>query len=451
MKLTTRRAWRAGLAGVGVATVLALVGGGAAQATSITTTDLTQGPTAEDLAQSLAGAGVTISNVSYTGAPTAGGFFTSPTAVIGVDEGVVLGSGQIADVVGPNTSDETTTQYGTAGDVDLTALTGLPTNDAVVLEFDFVPDADRVFVEYVFTSEEYNEWSPSQYDDVFAFFVNGENCATVDGERVSVNTINGTTRSHLFRNNDLQDGGGSIDTEMDGLTTVLVCEATVTPDVTNHMKLAIADTSDWQLDSNVFLKAGSVSTEPPDTDADDDGVDDDVDNCPTIPNPGQEDLDGEGIGDDCDPDADGDGVNDDVDNCPTIPNPGQEDLDGDGIGDACDPSTESTPGHVTGGGKLSDGSNFGFNAQSDGTTDSGHVNFLDKGLKLHLVSTEITALVVSGDHATILGTGTANGEIVDFRVDVTDAGEPNAADEFAISWTGYSNGGTTANGNIQIN
>ena len=41
------------------------------------------------------------------------------------------------------------------------------------------------------------------------------------------------------------------------------------------------------------------------------------------------------------PDADGDGVADGADNCPTTPNPGQEDSDGDGIGDACDAPTET--------------------------------------------------------------------------------------------------------------
>jgi hypothetical protein len=87
---------------------------------------------------------------------------------------------------------------------------------------------------------------------------------------------------------------------------------------------------------NVLLRAGAA-----DADSDDDGVPDDVDNCPTVPNPDQTDSDGDGIGDACDetpggPDSDDDGVPDDVDNCPTVPNPDQADSDGDGIGDACD-------------------------------------------------------------------------------------------------------------------
>jgi hypothetical protein len=58
-------------------------------------------------------------------------------------------------------------------------------------------------------------------------------------------------------------------------------------------------------------------------DADGDGVQDSLDNCPNTPNPTQSDLDGDGRGDACD-------------NCPTQANPGQQDSDNDGIGDACD-------------------------------------------------------------------------------------------------------------------
>uniref|UniRef100_A0A8C1QNF0 Thrombospondin 4b n=1 Tax=Cyprinus carpio TaxID=7962 RepID=A0A8C1QNF0_CYPCA len=83
------------------------------------------------------------------------------------------------------------------------------------------------------------------------------------------------------------------------------------------------------------------------------------DNCVTVPNSGQEDADGDGKGDACDPDADGDGIPNEQDNCWLTPNinqlnsdkdshgnacdncirvdnPDQRDTDSDGLGDACD-------------------------------------------------------------------------------------------------------------------
>ena len=71
-------------------------------------------------------------------------------------------------------------------------------------------------------------------------------------------------------------------------------------------------------------------------DLDGDTIANDDDNCPETPNTDQADLDGDGIGDVCDPDIDGDGVLNTVDNCVTTPNPDQDDNDMDGLGDICD-------------------------------------------------------------------------------------------------------------------
>ncbi|MDQ0819160.1 hypothetical protein QFZ79_001454 [Arthrobacter sp. V4I6] len=258
--LTTHPCVRIGVVAVAVA---ALVSAPAAAMAVSSVTDLTV-QTSTGLAQSLVGAGVTISNVVYTGGTNASGTFAGGATTVGFDSGVILTSGAAANALGPNNNSGTTTANGLAGDPDLTALSGVSTLDASVLEFDFTPNADTVFFQYAFASEEYLEYVGSSFNDSFAFFVNGVNCAVVDDglggtQPITINNINPGSNAGLFVDNT----DAHLNVQYDGLTTVLTCMAPVNNGVPNHIKLAIADGSDSVLDSAVFLKAGSFSTTPP--------------------------------------------------------------------------------------------------------------------------------------------------------------------------------------------
>ena len=285
---------------------LGLAGGGAATPGGLTTHDFVDGANPSAMAAALVGGGsdVTVSNVTFRGNQRAAGTFSNGASSIGFDSGIVLGTGHIETRPGDNSDDSIAPctkglegpnqchelfndfsptskgadsfAYNGQGDPQLSSLVfNNQTNDAAELEFDFVPKYPTIEFQYVFGSEEYSDYANTQFNDVFGFFVNGQNCALVPGTAlpVSVNSINngsdlqgGDRTPHhpeLFRANvpTTPSGSAPLDTELDGLTTVLTCHATVQAGVTNHLKLAIADTQDALFDSAVFLKAGSLVSE----------------------------------------------------------------------------------------------------------------------------------------------------------------------------------------------
>mmetsp|Transcript_2368 Transcript_2368/g.5444 ORF Transcript_2368/g.5444 Transcript_2368/m.5444 type:complete len:367 (-) Transcript_2368:910-2010(-) len=202
---------------------------------------------------------IQISNVQFSGDEGQIGTFTDGDMVTGLSTGIVLTTGSISSITSENTDTATTTSLGGSGDADLDALlSGLFTFDSVSLSFDFVTDAETVSFAYVFASEEYNEFVGSQFNDIFAFFVNGENCAMVpeSNDPVSVNSINAGSNSQFF----LDNADGSMSFEFDGYTTVLQCIANPIPGATNTLKVVIADVSDEVYDSAVFLLGDSFVT-----------------------------------------------------------------------------------------------------------------------------------------------------------------------------------------------
>lgn len=240
----------------------------------LTTVDLNApGSNAGTLAAALVGTGVQVSNATFTGDPVqAGTIHIVDPAVVSFNDGVIMSSGNIADVVGPNKSESTTTDANGPGDPTLDVLiqntqTVVPaTYDAATLEFDFVPTANQVYFTYTFGSDEYLEWV-NLYNDVFGFFVNGQNCAaTPTGDPVSIDTINSAVNANLYRDNSFwSPPANPINIEPDGLSVEMICSASVNAGQVNHMKLAIADTSDHILDSVVMLKSGSLSVVPPES------------------------------------------------------------------------------------------------------------------------------------------------------------------------------------------
>ncbi|MEZ5195001.1 MAG: choice-of-anchor L domain-containing protein [Bacteroidales bacterium] len=221
--------------------------------------------TPEIMVEKLIGNGIAYSNVMYTGPDLASGIFSGGnSAGIAVDTGVILSCGLATNALGPNQVSNISEAWFSAGDADLSAITGGVTNDAAVLEFDFVPTEENLEIRFVFGSEEYNEFV-FQFNDVFAFFLNGVNIALLpDGiTPVSIDNINNGnapagqlgTGPCMNCSYYVDNATGLFDTEMDGYTTLLIGSAVVTPGQTHHIKLAIADALDSSLDSWVMIES----------------------------------------------------------------------------------------------------------------------------------------------------------------------------------------------------
>ena len=157
----------------------------------------------------LVGAGVSISNVQYNGGSSnvtvsQVGSFVATNSIIGINSGLVMATGDAQLVEGPNNSGSTTLGGGNLGqnDVDLDAIVSPNgTNDACVIEFDFIPIGDSVKFNYVFGSEEYLEWVNSSFNDVFGFFLSGPGISgPYSNNAVNIATVPGTTTAVSINN-----------------------------------------------------------------------------------------------------------------------------------------------------------------------------------------------------------------------------------------------------------
>lgn len=203
-----------------------------------------------------------ISNVGIQGTQSQIARFENGSS-LGVNSGLVLSTGY------PNLSSTPSSSFASInmnmpGDYDIIQYgnitgQGAYSYDAISVQFDFTPIiTDTIRFNYIFASEEYPEYSNTQYTDRFLFLVseNGGvpvNIANVPGTGipVEINSINQYVNPQYYVDNAA--GPNSTNFVFDAYTVPLQAKFYAQVGNTYHIKLVISDVSDGVYDSAIFL------------------------------------------------------------------------------------------------------------------------------------------------------------------------------------------------------
>ena len=155
-------------------------------------------------------------------------------------------------------------------DPDLESTLGITgTLNATSIEFNFTSISNQIQFNYILASEEYFGNFPCQYSDGFAFLIREAgsgnaytNIALVPGTTTPVNT--NTVHDEIVgfcdaSNGQYFEGYNLGDTNYNGRTTVLSATASIQPNVQYQIKLIIADQTDENYDSAVFIEGNSFN------------------------------------------------------------------------------------------------------------------------------------------------------------------------------------------------
>jgi ELWxxDGT repeat protein len=217
-----------------------------------------------EILSKLLGVTTGLSNISLTvtGDPLAYGTFDNAPFDIG--NGIVLSTGKVTSLVGVNDDSGTTSSFNTVDPAG-----GF---DPITLKIGFNTDAtaSQVFFQYVFGSEEFTEFSGSEFNDIFTLTLNGVNLAKLsDGKTASINNLTPSDKPATWSADyiDNPQGTGPLSGKiiLDGYTKTLTFAGTLLPNARNTLEIKIKDVSDSALDSAVFLKGGSLGVVDPST------------------------------------------------------------------------------------------------------------------------------------------------------------------------------------------
>ncbi len=155
-------------------------------------------------------------------------------------------------------------------DADLEAALGITnTLNATSIEFDFISVSNQISFNYILASEEYFGNFPCEYSDGFAFLIREAgssdpytNIAVIPGTSIPVNT--NTIHDEIVgfcaaSNEEFFEGYNLGDTNYNGRTSVLTATANIVPNTEYHIKIVIADQTDKNYDSAVFIEGNSFN------------------------------------------------------------------------------------------------------------------------------------------------------------------------------------------------
>ena len=238
------------------------------------------------------GEGIEVTNIEFEGVARAVGHFQGANSIIGLDQGFVMttglaqSSGNFGGADLASIGDASFVNNSNAYTEEIAAISNQSTiRDVAIFRINFIPTGDTLLFRYVFASDEYPTFVCSNFNDVFGFFLEGEdpetgtstvrNLAQIPGTDlpVSINSINNGVPgsypggSYLYCTEEFN---GSLDfanlfnqvppfiaPTYNGFTDVLVAKSDVVPCQEYQMTLVIADVGDALWDSGIFFEANS--------------------------------------------------------------------------------------------------------------------------------------------------------------------------------------------------
>ncbi|WP_395042811.1 choice-of-anchor L domain-containing protein [Flavobacterium sp.] len=200
------------------------------------------------------------------------GYFSYSGTDFPFANGIVLSTSRANRTAGPNDNliDEGSILW--QGDATLEQALGITgTFNATSLEFDFTPLTSQISFDYIFASEEYQGTAPCRYSDGFAFLLkvagssdNYQNLALIPATTTPVKVtsvhpiITGTNGCSAQNEEYFGSYNSSVHPiNFNGQTVVMTAHAAVTPGLTYHIKLVIADEENIRYDSAIFLAGSS--------------------------------------------------------------------------------------------------------------------------------------------------------------------------------------------------